>query len=96
MAVISMIPDSWVAVAGVDFGLEGAFSVCITARSEVNSRIEILTDSADGNQVVILDVPSCEKETEFTAILPESLTGVHDLYFRFSESGTSLLEWQFQ
>ena len=90
--------DRWwqVAVAGVDFGNEGASSVRMRVKSETASRIEILLDNTEGMPAAILDIPESETYTEITETLTEDFTGVHDLYFRFTESGIFLLEWQFQ
>ena len=96
MVAVSTTPGGWVAVAGADFGEEGAASVRVTVRSEVPARIEILPDSADGEPAAVIEIPACDTDTEATAELTELLTGKHDVYFRFSESGTALLEWQFR
>ena len=96
MAVISTSPDGWAAVAGVGFGSEGASSVRVVVRSEVPAGIEIVPDSVDGEPAAVLRIPACEEDTEFTVDLLSALTGTHDLYFRFTESGTALLEWQFR
>ena len=58
--------------------------------------VEIIPDSAVGEPAAVLEIPACETDTEVTADLPKPMTGIHDLYFRFTESGTALLEWQFQ
>lgn len=96
MAVVSTVPDGWVAVAGADFGEKGASAVRAVIRSEVPAKIEILPDSDSAEPVAVLDLPACETDTEISADLSVSLTGLHDLYFRFTDSGVSLLEWQFQ
>ena len=96
MMAVSTAPDGWVAVAGADFGEAGASSVRLSVRAEVPARIEIIPDSAVGEPAAVLEIPACETDTEVTADLPKPMTGIHDLYFRFTESGTALLEWQFQ
>jgi len=96
MAVLSTTPDSWIAVSGVDFGGEGACSVRLTVRSEVPAKIELLTDSETAGPVATLDIPACEADTEVAADLIPALKDVHNLYFRFADSGILLLEWQFQ
>ena len=96
MAVTSTSSGGWIAVAGADFGSEGASSVRLLVRSEVPSRIEIIPDSAEGVPVVTLDIPVCTEDAVVRAEIPEPLSGIHDLYFRFTERGTSLLEWQFE
>ena len=96
MMALSTTSGGWIAVAGADFGSEGASSVRLLVRSEVPSRIEIIPDSAEGVPVVTLDIPVCTEDAVVRAEIPEPLSGIHDLYFRFTERGTSLLEWQFE
>ncbi|MBR4576159.1 MAG: family 43 glycosylhydrolase [Clostridia bacterium] len=94
-AAVSQRPDGWVAVAGVDFGKTGAISVRVKAKTEVAGKIEVITDRENDTPIASVSIPEGEKEAEFTAQLTTRLTGVHDLYFRFTESGMSLTEWEF-
>ena len=96
MTVISTTSGGWVAAAGADFGSTGASAVRLLVRSEVPARVEIIPDSADGTPAAVLEIPACEGDTEIHGKIPGSMSGLHDLYFRFSESGVSLLEWQFE
>ena len=96
MAAVSTAPGGWIAAAGADFGEKGASSVRVTARSEVPARIEILPDNAEGEPAAVLEIPACDTDTEITAELTVPLSGVHDIYFRLTEDGTALLEWQFR
>ena len=96
MAAVSTAPGGWIAAAGADFGEKGASSVRVTARSEVPARIEILPDNAEGEPAAVLEIPACDTDTEITAELAVPLSGVHDIYFRLTEDGTALLEWQFR
>ena len=65
-------------------------------RAEVPSRIEIVTDDPEAAALVTIEVAAVTEDTEVHAELPVRLNGTHDLYFRFTESGVSLLEWQFE
>ena len=96
MASISTSPDGWVCVTGADFGDKGAGSFRMTVRSEVPGGIEILKDDVNSEPILSLEIPAGNADTEISANLPCALTGTHDLYFRFTESGISLLEWRFQ
>ena len=58
MAVVSTSPDGWVAVAGVDFGFEGAASVRLLVRSEVPSGIKVFMDSIEGIPAAVLETNS--------------------------------------
>ena len=96
MMTLSTSPDGWIAVAGADFGEAGASSVRLSVRSEVPGKIEIIPDSAGGEPAAVMEIQACETDMDVMAELPAPLAGMHDLYFRFTESGTALLEWQFQ
>ena len=96
MASISTSPDGWICVTGADFGDKGADTFRMTVRSEVPGGIEILTDDVNSEPILSLEIPAGNADTEISANLPCALTGTHDLYFRFTESGISLLEWRFQ
>ncbi len=96
MAAVSTTPGGWVAVAGADFSEKGASSVRVTVRSEVPARIEVLPGNAEGEPAAVLEIPACDTDTEITAELAVPLSGVHDIYFRLTEDGTALLEWQFR
>ena len=96
MAVISRTSGSWIAVAGVDFGESGAHSVQIIARSAAASKVEITVDDPAGQAAAMLSLPACDEYTTIVSEIQAELKGKHDLYFRFTESGTVLLEWQFR
>ena len=95
MAVQSVQTGGWIAVAGVDFGNTGAASVRMRVRSEKQSRIEIIPDDVGNTPAAVIEIPAGEGDLEVSTSLTEALTGLHDLYFRFAESGISLLEWEF-
>jgi len=96
MMTVSTSSGGWVALSGVDFGDTGASSVRITARSEVPAKIEILTDSLDDRPAATMDIPAAAEDIEIQAAFQTKITGIHDLYFRFTERGTGITEWQFQ
>ena len=96
MAVVSTVSGGWTAVTGVEFGNDGAEAVRLCVRAEVPSRIEIVTDDPEAAALVTIEVAAVTEDTEVHAELPVRLNGTHDLYFRFTESGVSLLEWQFE
>ena len=96
MAAVSTTPGGWVAAAGADFGPKGASFVRVTARSEVPARIEVIPDNAEGEPAAVLEIPACDTDTEITAELAVPLNGMHDIFFRLTERGTALLEWQFR
>jgi arabinoxylan arabinofuranohydrolase len=96
MMTVSTTPGGWVCVSGADFGTEGAGKIRAAVRSEVPGRIEVAADSPDGQAIAAMEIPACEENTEVEAVLSVTLTGVHDVYFRFTESGTALAEWKFE
>ena len=95
MLVRSTAAGGWIGVAGVDFGTEGAGGLTLTWISEESANIEILLDSLDGEPAAVIDLPAAGEERSELFALPESITGVHDLYFRFTQPNVSLLSWQF-
>ena len=96
MVAVSEEPQGWVAVSGADFGEKGAASVRVKVRSEKVARIEIIPDSIGNEPIATLEIPASETDTEVTVVPDQPLTGIHDIYFRFSETGTTLVEWQFE
>ena len=68
----------------------------MTARSEKAARIEVIPDSLGNEPIATLEIPASETDTEVTVVPDQPLTGIHDIYFRFSETGTTLIEWQFE
>ena len=96
MAAVSIASGGWIAISEADFGPQGAEAVRLQIRSEIPSEIEIIPDDPEGEPVAVLTVPACETDTEINGKLELPLTGTHNLYFRFSESGITMLEWQFQ
>lgn len=96
MVAVSEEPQGWVAVSGADFGEKGAASVRVTARSEKAVRIEVIPDSLGNEPIATLEIPASETDMEVIAVSDKPLTGIHDIYFRFSETGTALVEWQFE
>lgn len=98
----SLDHGDYVKVKSLDFGEEGAKSVMVCARKKANAgRIEVCIDS-QSNAVATIDVSEATDWTELTADLDETVTGVHDVYFRFRATDTSNREelmqfdyWQF-
>ena len=75
----------------VDFGL-GAKSLNITAGGK--GRIELRTDERESAPLLVVEVDGESKESSVD-ISELKLTGVHDLYFVFSEADVCLATWQF-
>lgn len=95
MLVRSTAPGGWIGIAGADFGQEGAGGVKLTWMAEESAKLEILLDRLDGEPVAAIDLPAAGEERSELFMLPETVAGVHDLYFRFSQPGVKLLSWQF-
>ncbi len=49
-----------------------------------------------GVGIATLEIPASETDMEVIAVSDKPLTEIHDIYFRFSETGTTLVEWQFE
>ena len=95
MLVKSEAKNSWIAVAGVDFGEEGAGGVKLCYTSEEAAAIEILLDSPDSAPAAEIPLTAVSEARSELFSLPETITGVHDVYFRFSQPNIQLLTWQF-
>lgn len=101
MDVTGINNGDWVAVGSADFGTEGAETFRANVASTVGGKIEIRLDSATGTLVGTLNVGATGgvqtwKELETTV---SKVTGVHNVYFVFTGTGTSNLfnvdYWQF-
>lgn len=85
----SLDHSDYVKVKSVDFGEQGARSVLLSARRGLNAgMIQVCIDS-QSNAVATVDVSGADDWQELTAVLGETVTGVHDLYFRFRAADTA-------
>ena len=91
----SMLAGGWIGISQVDFAQEGAFHLCLRWMAGKEGDISILLDDwqADPCAQFTLNKTDDWQETLFS--LPEKITGVHDLYFRFSNPQIMLAQWQF-
>ena len=95
MLARSVSSGGWVAVAQADFGEEGAAAVQIAYTAGEGAAIEIVLDSPDGEAFQTVSLTPTEEPRSELFALDTALTGVHDLYFRFTKANISLLQWQF-
>jgi hypothetical protein len=95
MIVKSTSAGGWIGIAGADFGQEGAGAVKLTFTAPENAKIEILLDSPDDAPAAVIALPAAGEARSELFSLPETVKGVHDLYFRFSRANVQLLSWQF-
>ena len=95
MLVRSTASGGWIGIAGVDFGAEGAGGIKLTCMAEEGAKLEILLDSLDSEPIAVIDLSAAGEASSELFALPGTVTGVHDLYFRFSQPNISLLQWQF-
>ena len=95
MLVRSRLAGGWVGVAGVDFGTDGAGGVQLDFMAGEGAQIEILLDSLDAEPAAVIALPAASEARSELFSLPETITGTHDLYFRFTQADTSLLQWRF-
>ena len=95
MLVRSTGKGGWIAVAGADFGADGAGSVSLTYTAGEGAKIELLLDSLDGKPAAVFALSAAQEAKSEQFALPETVTGVHDVYFRFTQPDTCLLQWQF-
>ncbi len=97
--VTNISSGDYIKVRGVDFGETGAQSFKVRVRAERKGTLMVRTGSKTGTIKgrVTVDVTNGEW-MEFTTDLLTPLTGVQDLFFTFSGSGTSVMDfdsWQF-
>ena len=91
----STLPGGWTGISQVDFTQEGAFHLSLRWMAGKEGDVSILLDDwqADPCAQFTLNKTDDWQETLFS--LPEKITGVHDLYFRFSNPQIMLAQWQF-
>ena len=92
--VNSLEKNAWLGVTGADFG-EGPARVSLTWLAEEDGSIEILLDSLKNEPAAVLTLPAAKEAQTVSFPIDGFPSGVHDLYFRFSQPGLSLLQWQF-
>lgn len=95
MLVKSTAAGGWIAVAGADFGAEGARGVKLNYTAGEGAKLEILLDDLAAEPVAVIDLPAAAEARSKLFSLPQTITGTHDLYFRFSQADMALLQWQF-
>ena len=95
MAVRSVEKGGWIGIAGVDFGEEGAAEVALRWQSAQDARVALVLDDPFGDPAAVLDLAAAGEAAEQRCPLPEAITGVHDLYFRFEQPETVLYAWEF-
>jgi hypothetical protein len=95
MLVKSTAAGGWMAVAGADFGAEGAGGVKLDYTAGEGAKLEILLDDLNAEPVAVIDLPAAAEARSELFSLPQAITGQHDLYFRFSQADIALLQWQF-
>ncbi|MFD6093302.1 family 43 glycosylhydrolase [Oerskovia sp. NPDC060338] len=78
----------WVALAGVDFGQDGATEFGTTIAPLAGGRVEVRLDSPDtstsANLVGTIDVPAGDGTWTDLATTIDRTTGVHDVYLTFA------------
>ena len=95
MLVKSTAAGGWMAVAGADFGAEGAGGVKLDYTAGEGAKLEILLDDLNAEPVAVIDLPAAAEARSELFSLAKAITGQHDLYFRFSQADMALLQWQF-
>ncbi|MBR0229068.1 MAG: endo-1,4-beta-xylanase [Clostridia bacterium] len=95
MIVKTTAAGGWIGVAGVDFGTEGAGGVKLAWTAPEDAKIEILLDSLDSKPAAVISLTAATEARAELFSLPETITGEHDLYFRFTRADVQLLSWQF-
>ncbi len=95
LALESAAAGGWIGLSRADFGDEGALAVTLRWRGAEDGKVAVLLDSLDAAPAAEFDLPAAKDWQTMLFALPEAVTGVHNLYFRFSQAGTQLDRWQF-
>jgi len=100
MAVTKIHNGDWIGNGQVDFGSRGAAALKVNAAGRAGGKIEIRLDTLDGRKIGEIDVPAGSgEEWQQLQTSVEDVTGVHNLFFKYTGSGTEELfdvdYWQF-
>ena len=95
MMAVSTAAGGWTGIAGVDFGADGAKDVFLTYTAPEGASVEILLDSPEAEPAAKITLPALSEAAAARFDLPETISGIHDLYFRFSQADIAFRQWQF-
>jgi hypothetical protein len=97
--VTNISQGDYIKVRNVDFGASGAKSFKALVRADRSSTLVIHINTKSGNVRGRLAIePTDGQWTEVECDLTSAITGVHDLFFTFTGTGSSLFDfdsWQF-
>lgn len=93
--VASIDPGDWIYVRNIDFGNEGADSIT-TKTVGGNGQMLLFADNTSGSPIAIIDIPTAKPLV--TTALNTRLTGVHNLYFVFTQANANIRfdSWRFR
>jgi O-glycosyl hydrolase/fibronectin type 3 domain-containing protein len=100
--VTSIDDGDWIRIRGVDFGTGAGSFLARTAGNQSGGNIELRLDSLNGALIGTCPVPNTGGMQTWvtTSCNVSSISGVHDLYLKFTGTGTgdlfNLNWWQFQ
>lgn len=86
---------AWISFKQADLGSTEDIFISLSGKIKGKGIVEVHLDATDGQLLTTLTSASEEETLCQSERLPEGLSGVHDLYFIFSDSGMTLTEWQF-
>ncbi len=99
--VTNISNNDYIKVRNVDFGEAGAQSLTIRVKADGTAKLYVRLDNkgtSANNQGIIEISPTNGEWREFSCDLKTVFSGVHDVYFTFNGSGSSLFDfdsWQF-
>jgi beta-xylosidase len=91
----------WLAIAGADFGVNGAASFEANVAAAAGGRIEIRVDSPLGNVIGTLEVAPAGGQQEWRLLKTDvaNVKGIHNIFFMFKGTETGNLfnvdDWKF-
>ena len=92
--VITEKAGAWTSFKQADLGETEDLIIKFTGKVKGKGKVEVRLDATDGEQLAVLESASAELNDCEGEILPQKISGVHDLYFIFSEGGMTLTEWK--
>jgi len=89
--------DAWIRIAGVDFGSGAKELEARISSASAGGKIEIRFDEADGPLKAAIDIPYTGGYQTWKTIKNKinGISGVHDLYFRFTGNNFHFNWWSF-
>lgn len=91
LASVTTEEKAWISIKGAEFDRAPERFL---AKVKGRGRIEVRIDSKDGDLISFIEFDNDDFATVYNSVSAD-ITGVHDIYFVFSDEGTAFDLWQF-